>query len=199
MQEITIQKGEVKITQLLDPMFVTKASAAAFIGRPNLVERMLWATRHTPDQWLEIVHNREGNPKLKTLIYFPSLRLAGERIRLGEVPPRIGKVPNKAALKLSTFAEAEAKETQLIEPMHLTKESAGAFIGCPKFIERMLWATRHTPDQWLEIVPHRAGSPKLKTLIFFPSLKLAGERMRRGEMPPRIGKVPNRVSLELAA
>jgi len=53
----------------------------------------------------------------------------------------------------------------------------------------MLWATRHTSDQWLEIVSNREGSPNARTLIYSGSLDLAVERMRRGEQPPHIGDV----------
>jgi hypothetical protein len=100
MQEITLPEIEVKATQVIEPALVTKASASAYTGSPQLIERMLWASRHTSDKWVEIACNYEGDPKQKTLIYFPSLKLAVERIRRGERPPRIGKVPKKAPLKL---------------------------------------------------------------------------------------------------
>jgi hypothetical protein len=100
MQKIILPEIEVKTPQAIEPGLVTKASASAYIGSPQLVERMLWASRHTPDQWVEIACNSEGDPKQKTLIYFPSLKVAVERIRRGERPPRIGKVPKKAPLKL---------------------------------------------------------------------------------------------------
>jgi hypothetical protein len=100
MQEITPSEIKVQSTQAIEPAFVTKDSASAYIGCPKLIERMLWGSRHTSDQWVEIVQNREGNPRQKTLIDFPSLKEACERIRRGEVPPRIGKAPKKAPLKL---------------------------------------------------------------------------------------------------
>jgi hypothetical protein len=204
MQEITPIEIKVQTTQVIEPAFVTKESAAAYIGCPKFVERMLWGSRHTSDLWVEIVHNREGNPKLKTLIDFPSLKEAKERIRTGEVPPRIGKVPKNASLRLVTLPRVSKQITlteasPAIEPAFVTKESAGAYVGCPKFIERMLWGSRHTPDQWVEIVHNREGNPRQKTLIDFASLKEACERIRRGEVPPRIGKAPSKEPLKLVA
>jgi hypothetical protein len=205
MQEITLTEIKVQNTQVIEPAFVTKESAGAYIGCPKLIERMLWGSRHTSDQWVWIVHNLEGNPREKTLIDFPSLKEAKERIRTGEAPPRIGKVPKKAPLQLVASSHASNQQITLpetnpvIEPAFVTKESAGAYIGCPKFIERMLWGSRHTSDQWIEIVQNREGNPREKTLIDFPSLKEACERIRRGEVPPRIGKAPKKKPLKLAA
>lgn len=71
---------------------VDKKRAALYLGCPQLVEQMLWACRHQPwDPWIEIVHNEEGTPKVKTLISAESLEAAYLRIKAGEVPPRVGQ------------------------------------------------------------------------------------------------------------
>jgi len=72
---------------------VDKKRAALYIGCPQLIEKMLWATRHNQydEPWLEIVHNFEGNPKSKTLISTKSLEAAYLRLKSGEVPGPIGE------------------------------------------------------------------------------------------------------------
>ena len=117
MQEITLTEIKIQHTQSIEPAFVTKESASAYIGCPKFVERMLWGSRHTSDQWVEIVHNFEGNPRQVTLIDFPSLKEACERIRRGEVPPRIGKAPKKAPKELVAFPSVGRAPTK--EPLKL--------------------------------------------------------------------------------
>jgi hypothetical protein len=39
------------------PALVDKKFVSRYLSSPTLVDRMLWATRHTGDQWLEIVVN----------------------------------------------------------------------------------------------------------------------------------------------
>jgi hypothetical protein len=76
------------------PALVDKKFVSRYLSSPTLVERMLWATRHTGDQWLEIVVNRKGSPNARTLIYSGSLASAVERLRRGEEPPHIGDTPS---------------------------------------------------------------------------------------------------------
>ena len=75
------------------PALVDKKFARQYLTSPSLVDRMLWATRHTDDPWLEIVLNGEGSCNAQTLIYSGSLDLAVERLRRGEEPPRIPVKP----------------------------------------------------------------------------------------------------------
>jgi hypothetical protein len=81
------------------PALVDKHFAARYLSGTGMVDRMLWATRHTDDHWLEIVCNREGSRNARTLIYSGSLDLAVERLRRGEEPPRIGMVSKPLSRK----------------------------------------------------------------------------------------------------
>ncbi len=82
-------RSSVTKSSFILPAVVDKKFARQYLTSPSLVDRMLWATRHTDDPWLEIVLNREGSCNAQTLVYRPSLDLAVERLRRGEEPPHI--------------------------------------------------------------------------------------------------------------
>ncbi len=97
----------------ISPAFVDKKTAAVYIGSPTLIERMLWATRHTDDKWLDIAMNQEGDPKQKTLITAASLEEAARRIDREERPPRIGKVQKLQCVVDSFFDPADTVEGEV--------------------------------------------------------------------------------------
>lgn len=72
-----------------------------------------------------------------------------------------------------------------VRPAAVGKTHAGIYLGSKKVLEQMLWATRHTADEWLEIVANAEGDPKQKTLISTHSLELAALRYAQGERPPQ--------------
>ena len=82
-------RSSITDSNFILPALVDKKFARHYLTSPSLVDRMLWATRHTNDPWLEIVLNSEGSCNAQTLIYSGSLDLAVERLRRGEEPPRI--------------------------------------------------------------------------------------------------------------
>jgi len=88
------------------PAFVDKKTAAIYLESPKLVERLLWATRHTEDKWVVIAMNQEGDPKQKTLMTTMSVEQAAERIARGERPPKIGKV-QKLQCVVDSFFDPE--------------------------------------------------------------------------------------------
>ena len=64
-------------------------------------------------------------------------------------------------------------------PLALTKKQAVSALGSSKLVARMLWASRHTHDQWLVVV-----RPGRDLLIDTVSVETAYERLLRGEQPP---------------
>lgn len=101
---INNHRSSVTESPFILPPLVDKKFARQYLASPSLVDRMLWATRHTDDQWLEIVVNREGSCNAKTLIYSGSLDLAVERLRRGEEPPHI---PSKSRPKTTRPRKAK--------------------------------------------------------------------------------------------
>lgn len=79
------------------PAFVDKRTAATYIGSKALIDRMLWATRHTADKWLVIAVNAEGSNTAMTRITTASLENAAKRLLKGESPPVI---PSPSTVRL---------------------------------------------------------------------------------------------------
>jgi hypothetical protein len=66
-----------------------------------------------------------------------------------------------------------------VRPLALTKRQAVCALGSSKVVARMLWASRHTGDEWLIIV--RSGRD---LLIDTASVEAAYGRLLNGEQPP---------------
>lgn len=125
MLEPEMESKDESLGPLLTPMgirpaFVGKELAAEYLGQSTaLVDRMLWATRHTDDKWLEIVANQAGDPKQRTWISTRSVERAAVRMAKGESPPKITKMAfigrlwnfftgrTEAPLPVQTHTEAE--------------------------------------------------------------------------------------------
>lgn len=81
-----------------------------------------------------------------------------------------------------------------IRPLALTKKQAVTALGSSKLVARMLWASRHTRDEWLVVV-----RPGRDLLIDTVSVETAYERLLRGEQPPLMPCERRKTSLVLRA
>jgi hypothetical protein len=80
-----------------------------------------------------------------------------------------------------------------IRPLALTKKQVVSALGSSKLVARMLWASRHTCDQWLVVV-----RPGRDLLIDTVSVETAYERILHGEQPPLMPCERSRASLSPA-
>jgi hypothetical protein len=72
-----------------------------------------------------------------------------------------------------------------LSPLGLTKKEAAARIGCgPRFMQRMIHASRATGDKWLDFSCNAKGRPRLEVRVTAESAQRAFERMCKGEEPP---------------
>jgi hypothetical protein len=92
----------------------------------------------------------------------------------------------------STASQGRAPQSNILEPFFVSKAEAVRLLGSKKLVERMLYSVNQgLADKWLTVVTHNPDNPfgsksngKGK-LISLESIKLAAERLKNGEFPPR--------------
>jgi len=94
----TAPQASSAATSRITPLLFSRREVVTRLGSPKLVQRMLYATAHGADVWLEEIR-ADGRTRCR-LFTSESVDRAYERLVAGECPPLMPSERRKAAAKV---------------------------------------------------------------------------------------------------